>query len=113
MILVADVLDQGAAKGHIENLQSAAQAENGKIVVDRCAHHGELNFVVLVHDAVQLLGRGSVAITTRIDVASTVEEHTVDPADEIDESAIEQLRHWRNHHRDASGALDSAVVTLS
>ena len=89
MILLADVLYQGSAKGHVENLQSAAQAENGKIVVDRSAHDRELDFVVFVHDAVQLLGRSRVAVTTRINVASTVEKHAVDPIDEIDESTIE------------------------
>ena len=78
-------------------------ASIGTSQLERGAHDGELDLVVLGDDAVQLLGRRRLAVVARVHVATAVQHHGIDPPQQVGH-VVDEVEDRRQHQRRATGA---------
>src|SRR5215217_8815869 len=76
--LIGDVLEEGAAETDVEDLDSAADAEDRQIAVECLAQERELEGVAELADVVGRRVDVGVAVDRRIDVGAAAEEQTVE-----------------------------------
>ena len=70
VVAVADVLLQRAAERNVEHLHAAAQGQHRQVELDGRQAHGDVELVVDLGDAVQVLVGGFLAVAARVDIAA-------------------------------------------
>jgi hypothetical protein len=104
---VGEVLDQRAATGHVEDLQAAADGEEGQVGLDGGADHQELEPVPTVVGCVGLLVRGLV-VQRGIDVPPPGDDQAVELRDQAGHGTGGD---GRQDDRRSARALDGSRVT--
>ena len=100
---VANVLVQCATECHVEYLQAPANRQERFVLSYRFAHDGELEVIVLRHDAIHRVTASRVAVTLRVNIATALNEHAIACCDEVC-CFCDMLDKWRNSRHDSTGA---------
>ena len=112
VLAAPDVLAQGAAEGNVEHLHSPAESEHRQVELDGGEAHGNVELVVLGHDAVQRVVVGLLAVAPRVDIAAPGQQ---DPVEMLQHRVriARQLADRRHEHRHAAGPGDCPRVRLA
>jgi hypothetical protein len=103
---VGQMLDEGAAAGHVEQLHAAADGQEGQVGFDRGAGHEQLEPVPAVVGLVGLFVRRLV-VERGVDVTSPGHQQRVDPGDQAGYGTGGDR--WQ-YDRGAAGPLDGSRV---
>ena len=103
------MLLQRAAERDVQHLHPTADRQERDVAIQRVAHDGEFDRVVLCDDAVELFGRRLLAVPTRVDVATAVQHDAVDPVEQRRQGG-RQIGDRRQHERNPTGALYAEEV---
>ena len=80
--MVVDVLRQGAAKGHVENLNAPTNRQRGEVAIDRRATQFDVGGVAL-RLRVPRIRRPFGAVTRRVHIGTAGEHKAVDPVEQF------------------------------
>jgi hypothetical protein len=106
------MLNQRPAADDVEHLMTAADGEHRLAEVEGSPHRGELDCIMGDVDAIQVIGLTGSPVSSRVDVASTVED---DGIAAIDETAdiIDEIDDRRQDQRHRSRSNESILISVS
>ena len=74
---VAEVLMQGPAQCHVQQLDAATDCEKRYVLSNGLLHHGKLEIVVGVDDSIDSVGPFRLAVARWVDVTAALDEDAI------------------------------------
>jgi uncharacterized 2Fe-2S/4Fe-4S cluster protein (DUF4445 family) len=106
------MLNQRPAADDIEHLMTAADGEHRLAEIEDRSHRGELDCIVGDVDAIQVIGLTGSPVSSRVDVASTMEDDGIAAIDQIAD-IVDEIGDRRQDQRHRSRSNESILISVS